>query len=44
MDDSYKVPFRFNGTIDKLTFKLGPEQLTAQDKEEAAKKLAADRD
>jgi hypothetical protein len=44
VDDSYKVPFRFNGTINKLTFKLGPEQLTAQDKEAAAKKLAADRD
>ena len=23
-----QVPFRFNGTIDKLTFKLGPTQLT----------------
>ena len=27
VDDSYKLPFRFTGTIDKLTFKLGPEQL-----------------
>ena len=44
VDDSYTLPFRFNGTIDKLTFKLGPEQLTAQDKENAAQKLAADRD
>ena len=44
VDDSYAIPFRFNGTINKLTFKLGPEQLTAQDKEDAAKKLAADRD
>ena len=44
VDDSYEVPFRFTGTIDKLTFKLGPEQLTAQDKADAAKKLAADRD
>jgi len=44
VDDSYKIPFRFNGTISKLTFKLGPEQLTAEDKENAAKKLAADRD
>ena len=24
VDDSYKLPFRFTGTIDKLTFKLGP--------------------
>ena len=44
VDDSYKVPFRFNGTINKLTFKLGPEQLTAQDKAAAAKILAAARD
>ena len=27
-DQDYKVPFRFNGTIDKLTFKLGKVQLT----------------
>ena len=44
VDDSYQVPFRFNGTINKLTFKLGPEQLTAQDKAAAAKILAAARD
>jgi hypothetical protein len=44
VDDSYKVPFRFNGTINKLTFKLGPEQLSAQDKAAAAKILAAARD
>jgi hypothetical protein len=29
-DKDYKVPFRFNGRIDKLTFKLGPEQLTSE--------------
>ena len=29
VDDSYKLPFRFTGTIDKLTFKLGPKQMTA---------------
>ena len=27
-DQDYQVPFRFNGKIDKLTFKLGPTQLT----------------
>ncbi len=27
-DLDYKVPFRFNGNMDKLTFKLGPTQLT----------------
>ena len=30
-DLDYKVPFRFNGTIDKLTFKLGPTQLAEAD-------------
>jgi arylsulfatase len=32
-DKDYQVPFAFTGTIDKLTFKLGPEQLTAGDKQ-----------
>ena len=31
-DKDYQVPFAFTGTIDKLTFKLGREQLTAGDK------------
>ena len=30
-DKDYQVPFRFNGKIDKLTFKLGPMQLTQED-------------
>jgi arylsulfatase len=30
-DNDYKVPFHFTGKIDKVTFKLGPEQLTADD-------------
>ncbi len=30
-DEDYKVPFRFNGTIDKLTIKLGPTQLAAEE-------------
>ena len=29
VDDRYQVPFRFNGTIDNVTFNLGPTQLTA---------------
>jgi hypothetical protein len=41
---SSMIPFRFSGTINELTFKLGPEQMTAQDKEDAAKKLAAAHD
>jgi arylsulfatase A-like enzyme len=39
-DFEYQVPFRFNGAIDKLTYKLGPEQLSAVDKGSAAKMLA----
>ena len=27
VDDSYELPFRFTGTIDKLTYKLGPDRL-----------------
>mgnify|MGYP000739659476 CR=1 FL=1 len=30
----YDVPFKFTGTIDKLTFKLGPTQLTAEDRKQ----------
>jgi len=43
-DFEYQVPFRFGGKIDKLTYKLGPEQLSAEDKEAAAKILAAAKD
>ncbi|MGR9434187.1 arylsulfatase [Rhizobium leguminosarum] len=27
VDDSYQLPFHFTGTIDKLTYKLGPDRL-----------------
>jgi arylsulfatase A-like enzyme len=40
VDDSYKLPFRFTGTIDKLTFKLGPSQMTAADKKAAEEAYA----
>jgi arylsulfatase A-like enzyme len=30
-DKDYQVPFRFNGKLNKLTFKLGPTQLTSDD-------------
>ncbi|MGH8065489.1 MAG: arylsulfatase [Candidatus Entotheonellia bacterium] len=30
-DRDYQVPFRFNGTIDKVTFHLGPTQLAAEE-------------
>jgi arylsulfatase A-like enzyme len=31
VDFSYDLPFRFNGKIDKLTYNLGPSQLSAED-------------
>jgi arylsulfatase A-like enzyme len=39
-DKDYQVPFPFNGTIDKLTFNLGPSQLAEADKEKAARAIA----
>jgi hypothetical protein len=44
VDFSYDVPFRFTGTIDKLNYRLGPEQLSAEDKQKAAEILARARD
>ena len=35
VDDSYELPFHFTGMIDKLTFKLGPSQLSESDKKAA---------
>jgi arylsulfatase A-like enzyme len=44
VDESYKLPFKFTGTIDKLTYKLGPEQLTAEHREQAQHAVAKARD
>jgi hypothetical protein len=44
VDDSYKLPFQFTGSIDKLTFKLGPEQLTAEERKIAEHVLASAHD
>ncbi len=44
VNDDYKLPFRFTGTIDKLTFNLGTEQLTDADRKAIAEKLARARD
>ncbi len=41
VDSSYEVPFRFTGTIDKLTFKLGPSQLAKADDPASAEALKA---
>jgi hypothetical protein len=43
-DDDYQVPFAFIGTIDKLTLKLGPLQLTAEDNKVAAEAIASAKD
>lgn len=41
----YQVPFPFNGTIDRLAFKLGPSQILSATQQEAmAKKIAAAKD
>ena len=39
VDDSYELPFRFTGTIDKLTFKLGPSQMMAEEQQAAAEAI-----
>jgi arylsulfatase A-like enzyme len=39
-EKDYQVPFAFTGTIDKLTFNLGPLQLAEADKEKAARAIA----
>ena len=44
VDDSYKLPFRFNGTINKVTFNLGREQLSAADREVVKRALASAHD
>jgi arylsulfatase A-like enzyme len=40
VDNSYELPFKFTGTIDKLTFKLGPSQLSPAEEHVAAKAVA----
>jgi arylsulfatase len=30
----YDVPFKFTGTINKITFNLGPEQLTTEERKQ----------
>src|SRR5438874_12308293 len=44
VDDSYQLPFRFTGTIDKLTFNLGHSQMTAEEKHDAAIAIAKSTD
>ena len=44
VDDSYTLPFRFTGTIDKLTYNVRPEQLSEAERDEMQKVIAAARD
>jgi arylsulfatase len=44
VDDSYELPFRFTGTINRLTFKLGPSQLSAADRAAGAEAVARAKD
>ena len=39
VDNDYQLPYRFTGTIDKLTFKLGPSQLTPVDQKAQAEAI-----
>jgi arylsulfatase len=44
VDDSYKLPFRFTGTIAKLTYKLGHDQITAAEQKSMQEAVARARD
>jgi hypothetical protein len=44
VDDSYKLPFRFTGTIARLTCKLGRDQMTAAQSGPMHEALARARD
>jgi hypothetical protein len=39
-DKDYKLPFRFTGKLDKLTIKLGPSQMMAEDQKAKAEAVA----
>jgi len=43
-DLDYQVPFRFTGKITKLTFNLGPSQLSAEEKQTVKKAVAKAKD
>jgi hypothetical protein len=40
----YEVPFKFTGKINRLTFNLGPDQVTAEEREQMQKTVARVRD
>ena len=39
-DNDYQSPFRFTGKLDKLTIKLGPDQMMAADVKAKAEAIA----
>ena len=43
-EKDYQVPFRFTGKLDKLTFKLGPTQLTMDEQKSIQHALAKARE
>jgi arylsulfatase A-like enzyme len=44
VDNSYELPFKFTGTIEKLTFNVGASQLSEVEKKAAAKAMATAHD
>jgi arylsulfatase len=44
VDESYTLPFAFTGTIDKVTYNIKPEQLTAEHRDEVQRAVAKARD
>jgi arylsulfatase len=40
VDFTYDVPFRFTGNIDKLTYNIGPSQLSAEDQRKVDNAMA----
>jgi arylsulfatase len=44
VDESYALPFRFAGSIDKLTYRVGPEQISAEERETVKRALASAHD
>ena len=39
VDESYKLPFKFTGIINRLTYKLGPSQISAVEQKAASDNL-----
>jgi hypothetical protein len=44
VDNSYELPFRFTGKIDKLSIKVGPLQLSEEEQHTAAETIQKDSD